>query len=212
MNPAELIQGSEEWKQYKCGKVGASKIADIIAKTKSGWSASRQNYCAALVCEILTGNPTEGFVSDAMKHGTEKEPLARLSYEFREDVEVQQVGFIDHPTIEGAGASPDGLVGIDGMIEIKVPYTATHIETLLTDEIDRKYLLQMQWQMACTGRTWNDYVSFDDQLPEAMRLYVKRVHRDERLIAELTTDVQTFIGEVRAKVKALRERYELETA
>ena len=143
-----------------------------------------------------------------MQWGTDKEPEARAYYEFRSDAEVALVAFVDHPTIGMTGASPDGLVGDDGLIELKCPNTATHIETLLGDEIPAKYVTQMQWQMACTGRKWCDFASYDPRLPESMRLFVKRVNRDDTRIAELEKLVEAFLAELDGKVSALRSLYE----
>ena len=204
---SEIIQGTPEWFAARLGKVTASRVADVIAKTKTGWGASRANYAAELIAERLTGTAAEGFRSAAMDWGTEKEPEARASYEFRHDADVVQVGFAQHPTIEMSGASPDGLVGADGLVEIKCPQTATHLDTLLGNPIPAKYLTQMQWQMASTGRLWCDWVSFDPRLPEAMRLFVQRVKRDDELIGALEKQVREFLAEVDAKVIALNERY-----
>jgi putative phage-type endonuclease len=209
---SELIQGSEEWKLARCGSLGASRLADAVARTKAGYGASRANLMAELLVERLTGIPTEGFVSSAMQWGTEKEPDARAAYEFRSDVEVSQVGIVPHSAIAGTHASPDGLVGDDGLIEIKCPVTATHVETLLGDEIPGKYVTQMQWQMACTGRAWCDFVSFDPRMPESMSLFVKRVQRDDVRIAELELEARKFLAELDAKVSDLRTRYERKAA
>lgn len=201
-------QRTEEWFAARCGKVTASRIADALAKTKTGWGASRANYAAQLVCERLTGTPTEGFQNDAMRFGTENEPFARAAYEFRTDNTVELVGFIDHPAIAMSGASPDGLVGDDGMIEIKVPNSATHIDTLLSQTIPQKYQFQMAWQMACKpDRRWCDYVSFDPRLPEEMRLFVKRFPRDDVQIKTLETDIEVFLAEIDDTLKQLRRQY-----
>lgn len=205
-------QGTAEWKAERAGKATASKIADIIAKTKSGPAASRMNYLAQLVAERLTGQPSEGFTNAAMQHGTATEPEARDAYAFATDADVQQVGFIPHPSIEWSGASPDGLVGDDGLVEIKCPNTATHIETLLGGSIDRKYVVQMQWQMACTGRKFCDFVSYDPRLPASMSLFIKRVDRDDILIAELEKEVRSFLSEVANTVSSLQSKYELKEA
>ena len=149
-----MDQGTLEWKQARCGLITASRIADVMAKTKSGESASRANYAAQLVAERMTGSTAESFVSKEMERGTEMEPFARASYDALRDVMVDQVGFVQHPSILRAGASPDGMVGTDGLIEIKVPNTATHIGYATTGEIPAKYQLQMLFQMACTGREW----------------------------------------------------------
>jgi putative phage-type endonuclease len=203
-------QGTQEWLQERCGKVTASRIADLMARTKTGWGASRANYAAQLVAERLTGCVQPSFTNAAMIHGTETEPEARRAYEFFVDRDVQQVGFVPHPAIEMAGASPDGLVGEDGLLEIKAPQTATHIETLITEKIPEKYLLQMAWQMACTGRRWCDYASYDPRLPERMRLWVKRIPRDDELIAELEREVSAFIAEIDEKVRVLQSKFEPE--
>jgi putative phage-type endonuclease len=209
---AELIQGTEEWKLARCGSLGASRMADAVARTKTGYGASRANLMAELLVERLTGVPTEGYVNAAMQWGTEKEPEARIAYEFRADVDVAEIGIVPHPSIPGTHASPDGLVGDDGLIEIKCPNTASHVETLLGDEIAGKYVTQMQWQMACTGRKWCDFVSFDPRLPESMALFVKRVARDDKVIAELEAEARKFLAELDGKVSALRQRYERKEA
>lgn len=209
----EIVQGSPEWFAIRCGKVTASRVADVVARTKSGWGASRANYAAELIAERLTGVAAEGFTNAAMQWGTDQEPNARMAYEFMHDVTVEQVGFVVHPTIEDAGASPDGLVGGKGMVEIKCPNTATHIETLIKQVVPAKYVTQMLWQMACTGREWCDFVSYDPRLPESMQLFVKRVHRDQDAIDELEREVLAFLmEEVETKVDALRRIYEQEAA
>ena len=205
---ADIIQGSPEWFNARVGKVTASRVADVVAKTKSGYGASRANYMAELIAERLTGTSAERFTNAAMQHGTDTEPEARSAYEFHQNVDVVQVGFIAHPTIGDTGASPDGLVTADGLVEIKCPNTATHIETLLTGAIPAKYITQMHWQMICAGKAWCDFVSYDPRLPEAMRLFVSRVERDAALSAELETEVISFLAELRAKVDALRAKFE----
>lgn len=209
----EIIQGSDEWKALRCGKVTASRVADVIAKTKSGWGASRFNYAAELIAERLTGVAAEGFTNAAMQWGTDQEPSARMAYEFMQDVTVEQIAFVAHPSIADAGASPDGFVGESGIVEIKCPNTATHIDTLIKQEMPAKYITQMMWQMACTGRKWCDFVSYDPRLPESMQLFVKRIERDDKLIAELESEVIVFLDtEVSNKVGALRQLYEQEAA
>jgi putative phage-type endonuclease len=200
---SEIVQGTPEWFAQRLGKVTASRVADVIAKTKTGYSTSRANYMAQLVAERLTGQAAESFSNAAMQHGTETEPLARMAYETETGLMVTEVAMIDHPTIAMSGASPDGLVQSDGLVEIKCPNTATHIDTLLYGEAPAKYKPQMQWQMACTGRKWCDFVSFDPRLPEDMQLFVKRVERDDSCIAELETEIKQFLGEVETTVKKL---------
>jgi putative phage-type endonuclease len=203
-----MDQGTAEWFAARLGKATASRICDIIATTKSGWGASRANYAAQLVAERLTGEPAESFTNSAMQWGTACEPEARKAYAFREDADVAEVGFIDHPAIGMAGASPDGLVGEDGLVEIKCPNTATHIATLVSQTVPAKYRTQMMWQLACTGRHWCDFASYDPRLPESMRLFVQRVERDDAEIARLEAHVIDFLGEVDETVSRLRALYE----
>ena len=199
-------QRTSEWFAQRLGKVTASKVADVIARTKSGYSASRENYLAQLVVERFTGQPTESYTNAAMQWGTDQEPFARAAYENATGVLVEECGLVLHPEISDSGASPDGLVNDDGLIEIKCPSTATMIETLLDDKIPGKYLTQMQWQMACTGRQWCDFVCFDPRMPEGLQLYIKRVNRDDAYIADLASEIRKFLAEVEAKVDALKAR------
>lgn len=198
-----IEQGTEAWQAQRRGKVTASKVADVIKKTKSGYSTSRKNYAAQLLCERLTGKTSEGFTNGAMQWGTEKEPEARTAYEFMKDVTVELVSFVDHPSIAMSGASPDGLVGDDGLVEIKCPNTATHLDALMNSEIDPDYVTQMQWQLACTGRKWCDFVSFDPRLPPHLQLFIKRVERDQRTIIELETEVSGFLRDLAAQIARL---------
>jgi putative phage-type endonuclease len=205
---SEIEQGSDAWRQLRIGKVTASRVADVVAKTKSGPSASRANYMAELIAERLTGVPGERLTNTAMQWGTDHEADARRAYEFYHDFEVEQVAFVDHPTIPMTGASPDGIVkGHSGLVEIKAPNTATHLDTLLGHGVPGKYITQMMWQMACTGREWCDFASFDPRLPESMRLFVARIVRDDKLIAELEREVMAFLEEINAKIENLRSRY-----
>jgi putative phage-type endonuclease len=207
MHIIDCAQGSPEWFAARAGRVTASRISDLMAKTKTGWGASRANYLAELVAERLTGTVAEGFTNAAMKQGTETEPLARAAFQFFADAEVTEVGFVVHPRIDDSGCSPDGLVGTDGMVEIKCPNTATHIETLLGAGIPDKYRKQMQWQMACCERGWCDFVSFDPRLPTRMQLFVQRVARDDADLNEIDAAVSVFLSEVDAKVAALTAKY-----
>lgn len=209
---SDFEQGSADWFAIRCGKVTASRVADVVAKTKSGPSALRANYAAQLIAERLTGTVAESYSNAAMAWGTEQEPEARLAYEFRTDAEVEQVAFVLHPTIEMSGASPDGLIGTDGLLEIKCPNTATHIETLRGQSIPGKYETQMLWQMACTGRQWCDFVSFDPRMPEEMRLFVQRLPRDDARIADLEAEVTAFLTEIDATVAELTRLYGLPDA
>ena len=198
-----MEQKSEEWFQARLGKVTASRVADVIAKTKSGYSASRDNYMAQLICERLTGQQGESFTNAAMTWGTETEPLARSAFEAYADVMVEEVGFVPHPRIRDSGASPDGLVGLFGMLEIKCPNTATHIDTLLTQTVPGKYITQMQWQMRCCERQWCEFVSFDPRLPQDLQLFVKRVEFNQTYVAMLEEEVINFLEELEIKVAKL---------
>lgn len=202
-----MIQGSDEWRKARCGSLGASRVADAIARTKTGWGASRANLMAELLVERLTGVPAEGYMNDAMRWGQEHEADARVAYEFRADAGVTEIALVCHPTIKGSHASPDGLVGNDGLIEIKCPNSATHIETLLGAPVPAKYVTQMQWQMACTGRRWCDFVSYDPRMPEVMRIFIRRIERDDKTITDLEKQVTDFLIELAVKQTELVERY-----
>ena len=194
-----IDQRTPEWFAARLGKVTASKIADVMASGRSGApSVTRSNYLAQLLCERLTGRPTEGFTSDAMQHGTDNEPIAINAYEMAKDVIVSPIGFVDHPTIAMSGASPDGLVGEDGLFEVKCPNSATHLSTLKGGSIDGRYMKQMQWQMACTGRKWCDFVSFDPRMPEHLQLHVRHVPFDPVMVREIESAVQEFLAELDA--------------
>lgn len=206
MNVIDFPQGSDEWLASRAGKVTASRIGDVMAKIKSGEAAARRDYRAQIVAEILTGRPQEsGFSNAEMQWGTETEPLAREAYEVKEGALVEQVGLVIHPTIDRSGASPDGLVDEDGLVEIKCPKTATHLQYLIDGVAPSKYQLQMLWQMACTGRAWCDFVSFDPRLPDDLQFFKVRFPRDDKRIKEIETEVKAFLGEVDATIQQLRK-------
>ena len=198
-----MEQKSAEWFAARLGRVTASRVADVVAKTKTGDSASRGNYMAQLVIERLTNKQEESYSNEYMDWGNLQEPFARAAYEAATNVLVDEVGMITHPRIEMSGASPDGLVGDDGLVEIKCPKTATHIETLLSKTVPGKYNIQMQWQMACTDRSWCDFVSFDPRMPDGLQMFLKRVHRDDALIKTLEDEVIKFLKEVDSKLEQL---------
>lgn len=207
-----MEQRTDEWFAARIGKVTASRVADLMAKTKSGPSASRANYMADLIVERLTGQKAEGFTSAAMQWGTDTEPQARAAYEFHTDANVVEDGFCLHPHIPDFGASPDGLIGDVGLLEIKCPNTAAHLEVLLSGTVPAKYVTQMQAQMACTGRAWCDFVSFDPRMPVEMQMFVKRVARDDAFIAEMEGEVSAFLAELTQKMDALRAQYQDQAA
>lgn len=202
-----MEQGSQEWFAARCGHVTASRIADVMAQIKTGEAAARSDYRADLVAERLTGQPQESYSNAAMQWGVEQEPIARSAYEVERGEMVEQVGFIIHPSIKWSGASPDGLVGDDGLVEIKCPNTKTHIEYSVTGKIPRKYILQMQWQMECTGRKWCDFVSYDPRMPEGMRLWIKRVDRDYETIQNIKQEVIAFLDGVQQAIDKLNLIY-----
>lgn len=202
-----MDQRTDEWFAARLGKVTASKIADVMTKTKTGYGAGRANYVAQLVTERLTGTKADSFTNAAMQWGVDCEERARAAYEFTTGLTVVETGLVDHPTVAMSAASPDGLVGEVGLLEIKCPNSATHIATLQGGAIDRKYLLQMQWQMACTVREWCDFASYDPRLPLEMQLHVVRVPRDDALIAEIEAEVTAFLTEVQSTVADLQARY-----
>ncbi len=191
-----IAQGSPEWFASRLGKVTASRMADVMATTKTGVSASREGYMIDLAWERITGEREASFTNAAMQWGTDTEPKALYAYEVRTGAMVETVSMIDHPTISMSGASPDGLVDADGQIEIKCPNTATHARTLLSGKPDGKYIKQMQWQLACTGRQWCDFVSFDPRSPEHLQLFITRIQRDAKVIEEMEKQVTEFLVEV----------------
>lgn len=215
MNAIELVQGSAEWIAARIGSLGASRIADATARTASGkWGASRDNLMGELLAERLTNVPYSRYVSKEMLYGIEQEPQARAAYAFM-CAPVTECGLFRHPTIAGTHASPDGLVGDDGLIEIKVPNVSTHIDFLLTDEVDQKYRKQILWQLVCTGRAWADYVSYAADMPSELQLRVRRFTREgltKEFKTNLEPEVREFLAELDAKERALRVQMEREAA
>lgn len=198
-----MEQRTDEWFFARLGKVTASKIKSVMARIKSGEAAERRNYRADLVVERLTGKKVEGFTNAAMTWGNEAEPLARQAYEAHAGVLVEEVGFLDHPDIEMTGASPDGIIGVDGMLEIKCPNTATHIDWLLAGVVPSEHKDQMLWQMECAGRSWCDFVSYDPRLPAHLALFVIRFERDDTRLNEIREEVKKFLSEVDNTIQSL---------
>ncbi len=201
-----MQQQSEDWFQARLGKVTASRISDVMAKTKTGPSASRKNYMMQLLCERLTGRKEDMYVNAAMQRGTEMEAIARSAYEVDKGVMVEEVGFVQCPIFFMAGASPDGLVGDDGLIEIKCPNTAQHVEFLRTGKIDPGYEIQMLFQMYCTERQWCDFVSFDDRMPEELQYKCVRLDFDVNRADEMLIEVKSFLAELNDLEAEMRER------
>lgn len=204
---SEIEQATPEWFAARVGKVTASRLADMLARTAKDWGASRRNYAAELVVERLTGIKSGIYVNTEMQWGLDQEPHARNAYAFLRDAEVSPVGFVDHPTIAMTGASPDGLVGTDGLVEIKCPNTANHISTLLSGDIREKYMLQMQWQIECTQRQWCDFVSFDPRMPAEMQFYCKRIDRNQTMIDLIGREIVAFLKEVDTTIGNLNVKY-----
>jgi len=207
-----IEQGTAEWFAMRCGKITASKINDVMAKMKEKKDgsieepATRKNYKAQLVAERLTGNVEESYSNKAMEWGTNTEPFARTAYELAKNCMVEQIDFVEHPTIKNSGASPDGLIDTDGLVEIKCPNTATHLEYLLEGVAPSQYINQMQWQMACTGRAWCDFVSYDPRLPIEHQLFIIRVMRDDEHIKKQEEAVKKIDLEVEDIISKLNER------
>lgn len=202
-----LIQGTPEWLQARAGSLGASQVADALARTKTGWGASRANIRAQLIRERLTGKPTETFCSAAMQRGKDLEPQARAMYAFQTGYEVEEIGLYPHPKIVGSHCSPDGLCGGSGMVEIKCCGDARHHEILDGDDPEDRYVKQCLWQMACTGMDWVDLAYFNPDWPAEMQLVIRRIDRDAEAIAELESEVSKFLNEVNNAVEDLRVRY-----
>jgi putative phage-type endonuclease len=200
-----MIQRSAEWFKARAGKVTASRVSDVIARTKSGYSEKRAAYMMELIAERLTGDTADHFPSNAMQWGIDHEALARSAYEAARGVMVEEVGFIQHPTIAMSGASPDGLVGADGLLEIKCPTTRTHLWTVMSGGIPEEYKPQIGWQLECTGRAWCDFVSFDPRLPESYQLIIRRITRDEisSFIDDCRAEVVKFLDELAAMMERL---------
>ena len=199
-----IEQGSPEWFALRAGKVTASRVADILAKTKTGPSASRQNYLIELALQRTTDIIQESYTNAAMEWGIQTEPQARVAYEVNTNNFVDQVAFIDHPSIEWFGCSPDGLVSDRGLVEIKCPNSTTHWEYFKFNRPPQKYVIQMQAQMAVTGRDWCDFISFDPRMPERSQLLIVRVDRDEAFIAEMEKQIKQFLSEVEVEVNLMK--------
>jgi hypothetical protein len=210
---AELIQGSPEWHAARCGSVGSSEIPDMVRKIKSGGvSATRASLMARKFCERISGRPIVGFQSRAMLDGQVREAEARATYAILHDATIVRIGLVRHPLIKGAHASPDGLIGDLGLIEVKCPEHAAHLAMLESETIDKDYRIQMAWQLACTGRHWCDFVSYHPDFPGPMQLFEQRVERDPLLMGELEGEMSIFLKELEMKVAALSDRYELQEA
>lgn len=202
-----MQQQSDEWFAARIGRVTASRVKDVMAKGRGKEpSATRKNYMMELLCERLTGNRAEGFTSAAMQRGTDLEPFARMAYELDSGLMTVETGLVLHPDIDGFGASPDGLSGDVGLLEIKCPNTATHVATLQSSRHDSQYEWQMLAQMSCTGRAWCDFVSFDDRLPEPLQYACFRFERDDSRINDMEAEIRAFLEELAELERDMRAR------
>lgn len=199
----DIQQGTEEWFTLRLGKVTGSRVSDVMATIKNGEAKTRSDYRFKLLAERLTGQVEAGYTNAAMQWGTDNEPLARAEYEAATGNDVDTVGFSTHPTIEGFGASPDGLVG-DGIIEIKCPNSTTHLRWMLAGNIPAEHLPQMYAEMACVDAAWCDFVSFDPRMPPHLQIWVKRLYRDDEKIREIETAVKAFLAEIDATIILLQ--------
>lgn len=207
-NYLECVQGSELWAKLRCGYGTASRAADMIAciekgKNKGQEKAERKTYRTELMCERLTGVPYPHYVTKEMQWGLDHEDEAAAAYELVTGELVDKCGFVIHPTVSMFGASPDRLVGADGLLQIKCPTTRTHIEWLQAGVVPLEHLAQMLAEMSCTGRDWVDFCSYDPRLPEPYQLFIRRYYRNEALIAALEVEVKHFNQEVDGMLKAL---------
>lgn len=198
---ANEAQESQEWMLARAGAFTASRASDLMAKTKSGPSASRGNLLTLLAVERLTGQPVETYSNGAMQRGIELEGEARDAYSFETGYPVEEAGYIAHPDIERCGCSPDGLVGDDGLVELKCPASmAKHLDALRTGSHAQEYAWQLQHQLMVTGRKWVDAASYDPRFPDGLQLAIKRVYRNETEITELREAIKVADKEVQAMV------------
>lgn len=196
-------QGTEQWHLDRLGNATGSRFQDVIAKTRSGYSTSRKNYAVELALEIITGTRQDFYKSSAMEWGTETEPVARLEYELITGNEVEETGFWKHDILP-IGASPDGLVNKNGLLEIKCPNSATHLETLISGKVPRQYIAQVQGQLLITERDWADFVSYDPRMPENAKIKIIHVERDDEFIKELIYELEEFVKEVDEQVQFIK--------
>lgn len=211
-----MRQGTQAWFEARVGRLTASRIGDATKRLqKGGWAATRRGVMTELTAERLTGQPAEHFVSGAMEHGRENEATAAQAYEFLSGNRVSEVGFVEHPRIAWSGASPDRLIGEDGGLEIKCPTTETHIATLLAGAEAPGYIpdenrAQLLWGLACTGRQWWDFCSYDPRVPLPMQIYTARLERTAKIeieIVKLEADARDFLAELDERVTRLTALY-----
>jgi len=200
-----MDQRTDEWFAARLGKVTASRIIDILTVAGKPEPAKRRIYRTALICERFTGKREQGFTNDAMQRGTDLEPVARSVFEMQRNVTVVEVGFIDHPTVPMSGASPDGLIDDKSIIEIKCPQPSTHLDTMMDKKVPTKYIPQIQWQLACTGRELCYFTSYCPEIGNGLELAVFEVPRDDSYINMLETEVERFNKEIEQYIIQLKE-------
>jgi putative phage-type endonuclease len=200
-------QRSDEWFEARCGSLGASKIGVALGRLKRTGerNAAAMDFLYELAAEQLTGVPAKR--SNPMYWGRDHEDEARASYAFLTNLPVVKVGLIMHPTIPDAHASPDSLVGDEGGLELKCPTSATHLRTLLEQVVPEDHLPQLHWAMACSGRAWWDFVSYDPRFPDRLQFFQRRVMRNEAVIASLEAEARDFLAEVGSKLLMIDELY-----
>jgi len=197
-------QHSPEWRELRRGNITASRIAELKPLVKGDESQKSKDYKLELLSEILSLRMAEHYVSPAMDWGIQTEPLAREEYELKTGLMVDRIGFVIHPRLPRCGASPDGLVGDDGLVEIKCPNTSTHLQYLISGVVPDKYKPQMYWQMACCERQWCDFVSFDPRLDEKFQLFIARLERDEKDIAKWESLAMDFVADLNSMAGVLQ--------
>ena len=197
-------QRSPKWFAARGGKVTGSCVSDVLTKVKTGESTSRANYRAQLVVERITGLPAGGdYTNAAIQRGTDLEPVARVAYEVKTGSLALETGFWHD---DNMGASPDGLIDDDGLLEIKCPSLATHFGYLKAGTVPSKYVPQIQMQMFVTGREWCDFVSFCPEYPEHLRLMIVRCKRDDEYISNMVIEINKFLSEVQTDVLFLEKK------
>ncbi|MBB4077214.1 exodeoxyribonuclease (lambda-induced) [Bartonella fuyuanensis] len=202
-----MEQRTAQWFQARLGKVTASNVYNVINKTAKGTPTGKyEEYKIKLITERLIGEISPHYETENMRWGIEHEENALREYSFIYDVEITKCGFIQHPTIKMAGASPDGLIGDDGLVEVKCPRSTTHIRFCIDNEIRPEYHTQMQFQMACTGRQWCDFVSYDPRFAGTsshLRIKIKRLYRNDKEIQQINQEVESFLTEIEREIQRI---------
>ena len=198
MSNEELIQGSDAWFAARCGMITASRLGDIMRKTKWGESTYKAKVRLELAIERITGKSASSVVmNQAMRDGQEREPDARKLFEAVTGKEVAEVGSFDHPTIVNTSASPDGLIrGENACLELKAPTHATHAKNLMSNVMPKNYEYQVQWQIACTESDFAYFASYHPDFPKELRLKWVKVEKDDSIIKSLEEAVRQFDIEI----------------